>query len=80
MEKPENPHVFPQAEKCGDIAVAYGGMTLRDYFAIYSGITFEDAIKVQPDGKESFGDVFERLAKMRFAYADFMLKERMKNG
>ena len=72
-KKPENPPAFPSCmnETCG--------LSLRDYFAAYSPLDFTDAVNaVESDKEETFAQLFYRLAKMRYAYADAMLAARGK--
>ncbi|WP_299074765.1 hypothetical protein [uncultured Paraglaciecola sp.] len=80
-DKPPNPPAFPNplaASPAGDMQPPYDmGMTLRDYFAAHSGITFDDAVKAfDPDVPETFDDVTKRLVKMQRHYADLMLAAR----
>lgn len=57
----------------------YGGMTLRDYFAIRAPVTIADAERTLNDedaGFVSWGTIMKRLCQMQLAYADVMLKTR----
>ena len=67
-DKTENPYVYPQAEKCGEVAIAYGGMTLRDYFA---GEALKSYVSLEPT-KHGLNAI------MSYAQADAMLKARQK--
>lgn len=63
--KPENPYVYPQAEKCGEVAIAYGGITLRDYFA--AAVLPQIIAMYNIDGE---------IADNCYSIADAMLKAR----
>jgi hypothetical protein len=55
------------------------GMTLRDYFAADAPIYLVDAQQsLAQDGQSevTYAQLYMRLAKMRLAYADAMLKAR----
>lgn len=57
------------------------GMTLRDYFAATSGITFEDAVHVlHSQGAENptGAEIMQMMACLRGGVADAMLLERDK--
>lgn len=78
MNKPENPAAFPQLEAVlgGGImqptVSAYGGMTLRDYFAA-AALT-----GVMPDSNAGFRMSWSDYAEAAYAVADAMLAEREK--
>lgn len=80
--KPENPPAFPLLESTDE----YGGrnydkqegMPLRDYFASHAPISLGDAIREFENENVTWERILKRLAQMRFAYADAMLKERLK--
>lgn len=57
------------------------GMSLRDYFAAMAPISVQDAVEWLDQNKTpgsiiSWADIMEQLAKLRYRYADAMLKER----
>ena len=56
--------------KIGDSTV--GGITKLEYFAAHGGITFKDAIRTL---NVSGFDVMAKLAKLRYDYAEAMIKE-----
>ena len=62
----------------------FTGMTLRDYFAADAPISLTQAIAIEyqaalPGLNEAErANVFETLARIRYEYADAMLKERSK--
>jgi len=49
-----------------------GGITKLEYFAAHGGITFKDAIRTL---NVSGFDVMAELAKLRYDYAEAMIKE-----
>lgn len=58
------------------VAVSSYGMTVREYFAAHAPITLAEAGEKYRlnNGNGTIGDVMDYLAKLRWAYADAMLK------
>lgn len=75
-DKTDNPEAFASCatSSMGDV-YHQPGMTLRDYFAAHSPMVFADAVNYH-ETPVSYEKTLETLAKMRFAYADAMLKVR----
>lgn len=84
--EPENPLAFPShglLHRNGQALpyVSCQGMTLLDFFAAHAPISLRDAQRSLPrDGciEVTHADLFRRLAQMRYAYADAMLRARSK--
>ena len=58
------------------VEVSSSGMTVREYFAAHAPITLAEAGEKYRlnNGNGTIGDVMDYLAKLRWAYADSMLK------
>lgn len=67
---------FPTLMKAGDVAVAEGGMSLRDWFAGQALI----GLMSDPGLRPSSTGEFEHMARRLFQVADAMLAERAKGG
>lgn len=64
-------HVFPQAMQAGNMAIAEGGMSLRDYFAAKAS---EDDILHQARSMDELA--FDWRSTARYMHADAMLRAR----
>lgn len=61
---------FPQLEKCGDMTIAMGGMTLRDYFA------GQALVRVMMMGRPDHYGNSQYLAEQSYEIADAMIAAR----
>jgi len=77
---------FPQSERIGDVAMSFGGMSLRDYFAgeALNSILAQEDGGIQACAPSYMAEVdpvvtaAEIWAKNAYEIADAMIKERAK--
>ena len=71
-----NPSVFPYIEN----PYTKSGISLRDYFAglAIQGLITNPNIKRPEQGVSDIAIQYEQFSKIAYEYADFMLKQRIK--
>lgn len=77
MSKENGGFAFGEFERCGDLAVQAGGLTVRDYMAIHASKEDVDQVMLENFDFETDRCLVTRQ-QARYMHADHMLAERAK--